>query len=130
MRIALTYQAAMTRFAELSGPEYPPHVQVKEVAKIAAELSPNNPLPADVVRALYAEASPDELTHPPSSNPDNTPTPCSSKMNTTRKRTNKHPDPTMTARSNPPDRLGSPPSRFFRPTSSLARLRSCWTSKT
>ena len=33
----------MTRLAELSGPEYPPHVQVKAVAKIATELSPNTP---------------------------------------------------------------------------------------
>ena len=55
MRIPLTYQAAMTRLAELSGPEYPPHVQVKAVAKIAAELSPNNPRHSDVVRALYTE---------------------------------------------------------------------------
>ncbi len=65
MRIPLTYQAAMTRLAELSGPEYPPHVQAKDVAKIAAELSPNNPRPADVVRALYAEAAPDELASGP-----------------------------------------------------------------
>ena len=43
MRISLTYQAAMTRLAELSGPEYPPHVQVNAVAKIASVLSPNNP---------------------------------------------------------------------------------------
>ena len=52
MRIPLTYQAAMTRLAELSGPEYLPHVQVKAVSKIAAELSPNNPRHADVMRAL------------------------------------------------------------------------------
>ena len=65
MRIPLTYQAAMTRLAELSGPEYPPHVQVEAVAKISAELSPNNPRHSDVVRALYTEESPYDLAQAP-----------------------------------------------------------------
>ena len=65
MRIALTYQAAMTRLAELSGPDYPPHVQVKAVSRIATELSPNNPRHSDVVRAPYTEESPYELAQAP-----------------------------------------------------------------
>ena len=69
MRIPLTYQAAMTRLAELSGPEYPPHVQVKSVSKIAAELSPNNPRHADVVRALNGDAHAVEPLIPPGQHP-------------------------------------------------------------
>ena len=52
MPIQLTYQVAMTQLAELAGPENPPHVQMQAVSKIAAELSPNNPRHADVMRAL------------------------------------------------------------------------------
>lgn len=65
LRIPLTFQAAMQRLAELSGREYPAHVQVKAVCKIATILSPNNPRHADVVRALYTEESPYELAQEP-----------------------------------------------------------------
>ena len=64
MRIPLTYQAAMQRLADLSGPDYPPHVQFKAVAKIATELSPNNPRHAEVMRALHTDDSPYEFAPP------------------------------------------------------------------
>ena len=48
MRIALTCRAAMTRLAELSGPEYPPHVQVKAVLQDRRRTLTQQPRHADV----------------------------------------------------------------------------------
>jgi hypothetical protein len=55
MDMKLTYRTVMQRLAELTGPENPPHVQVKALSKIASELSPNNPRHADVMLALNSD---------------------------------------------------------------------------
>lgn len=55
MPIALTFRDAMLRLSELSGPEFPPQIQVAAVCKIVSILSPSNPHIAEVMRALLPD---------------------------------------------------------------------------
>ena len=58
MSFPLTYQAAMTKLAELAQPSQPAHVRLQALTTLVRELSPSNPRHQDVTRALEPKPNP------------------------------------------------------------------------